>query len=29
GFAHQGRFAAAYRDAYGVPPSATLRGTDA
>ncbi|MFE6709888.1 helix-turn-helix transcriptional regulator [Streptomyces sp. NPDC057695] len=28
GFAHQGRFAAAYREAYGVAPSATLRGTD-
>ncbi|MFC8175447.1 helix-turn-helix transcriptional regulator [Streptomyces sp. NPDC057235] len=28
GFAHQGRFAAAYRDAYGVPPSATLQGAD-
>ncbi|MFE7378927.1 helix-turn-helix transcriptional regulator [Streptomyces zhihengii] len=25
GFAHQGRFAAAYRDAYGVSPSDTLR----
>ncbi|RSS33793.1 helix-turn-helix transcriptional regulator [Streptomyces sp. WAC08241] len=28
GFAHQGRFAAAYRDAYGVPPSATLQDAD-
>ncbi|MGR7000479.1 helix-turn-helix domain-containing protein [Yinghuangia aomiensis] len=26
GFAHQGRFAAAYRRRYGVPPSTTLRG---
>ncbi|MFF3723807.1 AraC family transcriptional regulator [Streptomyces erythrochromogenes] len=25
GFAHQGRFAAAYRQEYGVPPSVTLR----
>ncbi|MEU1280681.1 AraC family transcriptional regulator [Streptomyces sp. NPDC005805] len=25
GFAHQGRFAAAYRGVYGVPPSVTLR----
>ncbi|PRH80440.1 AraC family transcriptional regulator [Streptomyces solincola] len=28
GFVHQGRFAAAYRTAYGVPPSATLHGTE-
>ncbi|MFC7968934.1 helix-turn-helix transcriptional regulator [Streptomyces cinereoruber] len=28
GFAHQGRFAGAYRDAYGVPPSATLQDAD-
>ena len=26
GFSHQGRFAAAYRDRYGVRPGATLRG---
>ncbi|MDA5284066.1 helix-turn-helix transcriptional regulator [Streptomyces sp. NPDC054904] len=26
GFAHQGRFAAAYREAYGVTPGTTLRG---
>ncbi|MFE3453131.1 AraC family transcriptional regulator [Nonomuraea sp. NPDC059194] len=26
GFLHQGRFAAAYRARYGLPPSATLRG---
>ncbi|MFE3293176.1 AraC family transcriptional regulator [Rhodococcus sp. NPDC059234] len=27
GFTHTGRFAAAYRHKYGVPPSASLRGT--
>ncbi|MGW8994123.1 hypothetical protein ACWGRF_29935 [Streptomyces zhihengii] len=27
GFAHSGRFAADYRNLYGVSPSATLRGT--
>ncbi|MCM0621195.1 AraC family transcriptional regulator [Nocardioides bruguierae] len=28
GFSHLGRFAAAYREAYGVPPSSTLRRAD-